>query len=73
MTGGYGVTSRQIECLSAALSSLRETKKVVAEGLGDDLAITCLTDARSHLARLLGYDVSESLLDKLFSQFCVGK
>ena len=73
VTGGYGVTSRQIECLSAALSSLRETKKVVAEGLGDDLAITCLTDARSHLARLLGYDVSESLLDKLFSQFCVGK
>ncbi|MPN63460.1 hypothetical protein SDC9_211219 [bioreactor metagenome] len=52
---------------------MRETKKVVAEGLGDDLAITCLTDARSHLARLLGYDVSESLLDKLFSQFCVGK
>ncbi len=73
VTGGFGVTSRQIGCLSEALASLRETKKVVSEGLGNDLAITCLSDARSHLARLLGLDVTENLLDKLFSQFCVGK
>ena len=73
VTGGYGVTSRQIECLSAALSSLRETKKVVAEGLGDDLAITCLSDARSSIAKLLGIDVTENLLDTIFSKFCIGK
>ena len=73
VTGGYGVTSRQIECLSAALASLRDTQKVVSEDLGDDLAITCLSDARSHLARLLGIDATENLLDTIFSQFCVGK
>ena len=73
VTGGYGVTSRQIECLSAALSSLRETKKVVSEGLGNDLAITCLSDARSSIAKLLGIDVTESLLETIFSKFCIGK
>lgn len=73
VSGGFGVTSRQIECLSAALSSLRETKKVIAEGLGDDLAITCLSDARSSIAKLLGIDVTENLLDTVFSKFCVGK
>ncbi|NLD05878.1 MAG: GTP-binding protein, partial [Synergistaceae bacterium] len=73
VTGGYGVTSRQIECLSAALASLRETQKIVSEGLGDDLAITCLSDARSHLASLLGIDATENLLDTVFSQFCIGK
>lgn len=73
VTGGYGVTSRQIECLSAALASLKDTHKVVSEDLGDDLAITCLSDARSHLAKLLGIDATENLLDTIFSQFCVGK
>jgi len=73
VSGGFGVTSRQIECLSATLSSLRETKKIIAEGLGDDLAITCLSDARSSIAKLLGIDVTENLLDTVFSKFCVGK
>ncbi|MBP8684467.1 MAG: tRNA uridine-5-carboxymethylaminomethyl(34) synthesis GTPase MnmE [Synergistaceae bacterium] len=73
VTGGYGVTSRQIECLSAALTSLRETLKIVSEGLGNDLAITCLSDSRSELAKLLGIDATENLLDTIFSQFCVGK
>lgn len=73
VTGGYGVTSRQIECLSAALASLKDTKKVLSEGLGDDLAITCISDARSNLATLLGIDATENLLDTIFSQFCVGK
>ena len=73
VTGGYGVTSRQIECLSAALSSLNETRKVISGGLGDDLAITCLSDARSSIAKLLGIDVTENLLDTIFSKFCIGK
>ncbi len=73
VTGGYGVTSRQMECLAAALVSLKETKEIIMGDLGGDLAITCITEARSHLARLLGLDVSENLLDNLFSQFCVGK
>jgi tRNA modification GTPase len=42
-------------------------------GLGDDLAITCLSDARSSIAKLLGIDVTENLLDTVFSKFCVGK
>lgn len=73
VTGGYGVTFRQIECLSASIASLKETLEVVSGGFGDDLSITCLSDARSHLAKLLGLDATESLLDTIFSQFCVGK
>lgn len=73
ITGGYGVTSRQIECLSAALTSLKETQEIISEDLGDDLSIICLSEARSHLARLLGIDATENLLDIVFSQFCIGK
>lgn len=73
ISGGHGVTSRQLECLSTALTSLRETKKVISANLGDDLAISCLLEARSQLARLLGLDATENLLDTIFSQFCIGK
>ena len=73
ISGGYGVTSRQIECLSSALTSLRETKKIISGGLGDDLAISCLSEGRLSLAAILGLDATENLLETIFSQFCIGK
>lgn len=73
LSGSYGVTSRQVECLSSAISSVKEAKQVIIAGLGDDLAITCIYDARSQLSSLLGLDATEDLLDVVFGSFCVGK
>lgn len=52
-------------CLRDAVSAL-ETATV-------DLASIDLLNAQMHLAQITGDDVEESLLDHVFSQFCVGK
>lgn len=70
---GYGVTARQIECLSAVLTAMKEAKAVIRENMGDDLAISCVAEARAQLSALLGLDTTEELLDTIFSSFCVGK
>lgn len=69
----YGVTARQIECLKNALAAEREALNLTISQLSDDLILTCIADARSHLSALLGLDPTEELLDTVFSSFCVGK
>jgi len=69
----YGVTNRQMECLKMALSSIREAELAIAGKIGDDIAVSCISDARSGLSSLLGTDATEDLLDVIFSTFCVGK
>lgn len=69
----YGVTNRQIGCLSSALSSIHEAENAIKSKIGDDVAISCISDARSQLSSLLGLDTTEDLLDVIFSSFCVGK
>lgn len=71
--GSYGVTARQTACLIAAIDSLCEAERSDTEALGDDITISCISDARAHLASLLGIDATENLLDTIFSSFCVGK
>lgn len=72
LSGGYGVTSRQMDCLAHALSALEESRGAMELG-ADDAAASCVAEARSHIASLLGLDASESLLNVVFSKFCVGK
>ncbi len=70
---GYGVTSRQMECLSSAVAMIKEAKKTIYENVGDDITISCIAEARGMLSSLLGLDASEDLLDTVFGSFCVGK
>lgn len=79
MTGGnnlfdsWGVTARQIECLKNALAEMTEAENLIKTRLGDDLTISCITEARAQLSTLLGLNPTEELLDMVFSSFCVGK
>lgn len=69
----YGVTSRQMQCLTDALAEMSLAESLLKSGAGDDLVISCVAGARSQLAALLGLDPTEELLDIVFSSFCVGK
>ena len=71
--GSYGVTARQLDCLVNAVKDINEAKNAELCGIGDDVTISCISDARIHLSSLLGLDASEDLLDAVFGSFCVGK
>ena len=73
LAGGYSVTARQMECLARTKEALSAASAALSAGIGDDLVLSCISDARAQLSSLLGIDASEDLLDKIFSSFCVGK
>ena len=42
-------------------------------GFGLDAVSVCVDDALAALCRLTGEDASESVIEEVFSKFCVGK
>ena len=62
-----------MECLAKTKEALSAARAALSAGIGDDLVLSCISDARAQLSSLLGIDASEDLLDKIFSSFCVGK
>ncbi len=73
LSDAYGITGRQMECLNNAIGSIKEAGCVITDNIGDDVAISCVSDARTQLSSLLGLDATEDLLDVIFKNFCVGK
>lgn len=69
----YGVSSRQFECITLALETLRNAQNAILNGLGEDIIANCVEETRQQIAALLGLDPTEKLLDTVFSDFCVGK
>jgi tRNA modification GTPase len=60
---------RQIDCLERALKAFRNALHLAYwEGVAEELKT-----ALNHLKELLGETTSEQILDKIFSQFCIGK
>lgn len=70
---GLNATARQIHEIKSASSSLKSALEALESGLGQDIAGTCITDARLNLERLMGVTTDDALLDTIFHQFCVGK
>ena len=66
-------SASQLEELRLARSALDEARRLVREGLGEDVAAANLTEARSALDRLLFLDGDDALAERIFSRFCVGK
>lgn len=64
---------RHIAAARGALSSLGRARAAIEESLPDDLLITDLVDAAELLGQVIGEDVSEEVLERIFSQFCIGK
>jgi tRNA modification GTPase len=69
---GLNVTARQLDEVRNALESLSAATDAKNIG-GADLVATCWAQARIALERLLGISSDDVLLDRVFSDFCVGK
>jgi tRNA modification GTPase len=73
LDSGLNASARQVNEIRAAIGFLRDASEALESGLGQDIAGSGLAEARSAMERLLGITGDDTLLDYIFSQFCVGK
>ena len=64
---------RHITSLKKAKDSLEKVKASIREGVSEDLYCIDLTDAYRALAEITGAEVTEDIVDQIFSRFCMGK
>lgn len=64
---------RQAECARRAAEALAAARNALAAGAHLDAAAVDLREAADALAELTGESVPESVLETIFSRFCVGK
>lgn len=64
---------RQKELVDLALKSLYMVIDSIDAGMSEDLFSIDLYDAYSSLGFIIGENVSDDLIDKIFSDFCMGK
>lgn len=69
----YLGNARQISKLRLAIDSLKEAKKAIDNDAYIDFVEIYLRDAYNHLGEITGDTSTTSLLDELFSKFCLGK
>ncbi|MCH5189857.1 MAG: tRNA uridine-5-carboxymethylaminomethyl(34) synthesis GTPase MnmE [Oscillospiraceae bacterium] len=67
------INERQLECCKNALKDLKEAKEALALGLTMDAVTVCLDSAVESLLVLTGEKATESVVNEIFAQFCVGK
>lgn len=65
--------ARQKEELEAALMSFTEARDALRAGLVDEVVTSELRAAGLAFDRLFGTELCEDVLDRIFSQFCIGK
>ncbi len=64
---------RQVECVRGACESLSEALALADEGWTLDVVTVMLERAAVSLMEVTGKSLSEEMLDRVFSRFCVGK
>ncbi|WP_075983363.1 tRNA uridine-5-carboxymethylaminomethyl(34) synthesis GTPase MnmE [Bacillus massilinigeriensis] len=69
----YVSNSRHIALLNGALQSIEDALQGVESGIPIDMVQIDLTRTWELLGEIIGDSVHESLIDQLFSQFCLGK
>lgn len=67
------VNQRQASALTRAKVALEQVGETVAEGLPLDFWTIDLRGAIQSLGEITGEEVTESVLDRIFSRFCIGK
>lgn len=73
LEAGLNASARQVEEIRTAIAALKEASQALDSGAGEDAAAACIAEARLAMERLLGKGADDTLLDHIFSQFCVGK
>lgn len=64
---------RQFFCVNEALKSISEAITALEEGMTLDAVNVCVDSAIEFLQSLTGQKASESVVNEIFSRFCVGK
>lgn len=64
---------RQTSLIEKAEKSLRTCLASLADGMPTDVVAIDLREAMRHLSAIVKADVSDAVLDAIFSSFCVGK
>ncbi len=67
------LNDRQLDLAKSTMESLGNINKVFDEKLPWDFWTIDLRQAINYLGELTGEDLTESLLDNIFSKFCIGK
>lgn len=65
--------ARQAKALSAGISELDMLEQDLMTGQSFDCCVTRLDIAAAHFAEISGISTHADLLDRIFSQFCIGK
>lgn len=66
-------TERQVEEMSNALEMTIMTLDILDSGGGLDAALESFKEALNSLGRILGISADEALMERVFSNFCIGK
>lgn len=72
-TSAMLANERQRNCCITAEKALKEAEKALDMGLTYDAIGVCIDDAISALQELTGKKASETVVNEVFSRFCVGK
>jgi len=67
------LNERHLTNLSACLSNLNDTDEIIKNKLPFDLLSIELRDGIQNLSKITGQELTEELLDNIFSKFCIGK
>ena len=73
LEAGLNASARQVGEIRSAAGFLKDASETLAAGMGQDVAASSLGEARRAMERLLGIGSDDTLLDYIFSQFCLGK
>lgn len=67
------MNERQLACCSAALDAVKEAYDALSSGVTRDAVQVCVDSAIESLDTLTGERATESVVNEIFSRFCVGK
>ena len=69
----FSLNSRHREALLCARDSLLAVERTLDNDLGAEFLALDLREAARSLGEILGLDITEEVLDRIFGQFCLGK
>jgi tRNA modification GTPase len=69
----FAINQRQAAALTAAQTALSQVQQTIADQLPLDFWTIDLRTAIQALGEITGEEITESVLDQIFSRFCIGK